>query len=473
MKKHTIAWRLVAIGLLAIGLMSQGAYADRAADGTAFLQSVKSGQYAEAVSHFDAVMKQAMSAAQLKDTWEMVCQKVGAYGGITKPQVWKKDVGGNVYDIVQFPSKFGSTSLDIWVVYDLTGEIGGLWFLNPSPGGPPAAITQGLPAKSAGPQYTAPSYVRKERFEEYPIFVNEGEEWQLPGTLTMPKGEGPFPILILVHGSGPNDRDEAIGPNKPFMDIAWGLASNGIAVVRYDKRTKVHSAKLAKMVDKITVKEETVDDALAAVSLTHSLQRIDLKRIYVLGHSLGGMLIPRIGAGNSEIAGLIVLAGPTRPFEDILLEQVTYIASLKDTLTADDKAELAKLKQQVANVKSPKLSLKTPMSTLPLGTSPASYWLDLRGYKPAESAKTLKQPMLIMQGGRDYQVTEADFKLWKDALSSRTDVTFKLYPDLNHLFMTGVGKATPSEYEKPGSVEPAVVSDIADWINGQQTVGAK
>jgi uncharacterized protein len=161
-----------------------------------------------------------------------------------------------------------------------------------------------------------------------------------------------------------------------------------------------------------------------------------------------------------------VMAGCTRQFEDVVLEQITYIASLNGPMTDDTRKEIDKYKQQVAIVKSLKPSAKSSASSLIMGV-PASYWLDIRGYVPAEMAKSLKQPMLILQGSRDYQVTEADFKIWKDALSSRTDVTFKLYPDLNHLFMTGVGKATPAEYEKPGTVAQSVVSDIGDWINRQ------
>jgi hypothetical protein len=132
-------------------------------------------------------------------------------------------------------------------------------------------------------------------------------------------------------------------------------------------------------------------------------------------------------------------------------------------MTAETKKEIEKLRQQVANVKSPKLSSKTPASTLPLGVT-AAYWLDLRGYKPVEVAKLLRQPMLILQGGRDYQVTEADFNLWKQALSSRDDVVFKFYPDLSHLFTVGKGKATPGEYNTPGFVSETVVNDIAAWI---------
>lgn len=156
---------------------------------------------------------------------------------------------------------------------------------------------------------------------------------------------------MLVHGSGPNDRDETLGPNKPFRDLTRGLAFKGIAVLRYDKRTKVHGARMAKGTN-MTVKEETIDDALAAVNVLRGSSSVDRNRIFVLSHSLGGMLIPRIGQADSKIAGLIVFAGATRPLEDTLLEQVTYIASLKGTLTAEDKKELEKLKAEVATTRS-------------------------------------------------------------------------------------------------------------------------
>jgi uncharacterized protein len=272
----------------------------------------------------------------------------------------------------------------------------------------------------------------------------------LPGTLTVPKGDGPFPAVVLVHGSGPQDRDETIGPNKPFKDIAWGLASRGVAVLRYEKRNKIHTDP-AKWNRNYTVKEEVMDDALAAVEVLRQSQRIDRKRIFVIGHSLGGILIPRIGKADPKIAGLIMLAGcGTQPPEDVLLRQLTYAASLNGPITDDTKKEIDKGVQAL------------------MKCAPASYNRDLADYIPAaaEMAKSLKQPMLILQGARDYQAIEADFNTWKDTLSSRTDVTFKLYPDLNHVFMTGVGMATPAEYTRPGSVAEVVISDIGDWIDG-------
>ena len=194
-------------------------------------------------------------------------------------------------------------------------------------------------------------------------------EWVLPGTLSVPVGDGPFAAVLLVHGSGPNDRDETIGPNKPFRDLAWGLASQGIAVLRYDKRTKVYPEKMRDLVSTITVKEEVIDDVLYAVSLLRSIAEVKPQCIVVLGHSLGGYLLPRIGAADTGIAGLIVLAGLCRTLEDTILDQFSYIYSLSGTLSAEQQKQLDELKKQVALVKSPDLSLSTPASDLPLGVS--------------------------------------------------------------------------------------------------------
>jgi dienelactone hydrolase len=282
----------------------------------------------------------------------------------------------------------------------------------------------------------------------------------------MPAGEGPFPAVVLVHGSGPHDRDESIGPNKPFRELAWGLGARGIAVLRYEKRTKEYAAKIKPLMRGITVKEETIDDALAAVALLKTTKGINPKKIFVLGHSLGGALIPRIGARDDGIAGFIVLAGSARPLEDVILEQMEYILSRKGTPSPQEKAEIDKLKAQVANVKSPALSESTPDGDLPFGI-PARYWLDLRGYSPPEAAARLKQPMLIMQGGRDYQVSVADFEGWKKALGSRPNVTLTIYPTLNHLFVAGEGKCRPEELLIRKRMDEHVIDDIAGWIKKQ------
>lgn len=311
--------------------------------------------------------------------------------------------------------------------------------------------------------YKNPEYVDTASFTERNFqFGIDG--WRLPAILSIPKGDGPFPVVVLVHGSGPNDKDETLGPNKPFRDIAWGLASRKIAVLRYDKRTLTHRNKFMQISDSLNPYVETVEDAIKAVDTLKNIPEIDKNKIYVLGHSLGGMLLPRIAKGDTAIKGLIVLAGSTRPLEDIYYSQIKYILSLDSVLSKEEKEELKKIEKQVKAVKSKKLSINTPATELPMSIN-ALYWLDLRNYKPHELAKKLNKPMLILQGHRDYQVTYEDFKLWQKALLNKKDVEFKSFPKLNHLFMQGEGLSNPNEYNKEGHVSELVLKAISGWIH--------
>ena len=290
------------------------------------------------------------------------------------------------------------------------------------------------------------------------------DPWKLPGSLTVPSGEGPFPAVVLVHGSGPNDRDETLGPNKPFRDLAWGLSSKGIVVIRYEKRTKQYAAEMAKLANSITVKEEVLDDAAAAVAFLRARPEVDPERVFVLGHSLGALVAPRLARDEPGIAGLILLAAPTRPLEDVILAQVQYLAHLDGSVSAEEQAQIDSLKQQVARVKDPGLSDEVAATQLPLGIA-APYWLDLRDYHPEKVAASLTMPLLALQGARDYQVTTEDFEVWKAALEGRDKARLVLYPDLNHLFMTGQGMSTPTEYDQPGHVAAQVITDIGSWID--------
>jgi len=405
----------------------------------AFVHLMAAEKYTEGVAWFDATMTEVMPESKLKLTWESLILKVGTL----KAQIGIRTEQIGEYVAVYVVCAFEKDKMDVKVVFDREKKIAGLFF---------------LPVQ----EYKLPPYVKRDTFIERDVTVGEGE-WELPGTLTLPKGADSLPALVLVHGSGPNDRDESIGPNKPFQDIAWGLASRGIAVLRYDKRTKAYQKKMAAMKTNLTVKEETIDDALAAVTLLRETKEVDGKRIFVLGHSLGGMLIPRIGLRDSEIAGFIVLAGPTRPLEDLFLEQMKFAYWLDGSLTDEEKANLEKIKADVSTIKSMKESEVDPIGNRILGARPG-YWLDIRGYNPAEAATDLKQPILILQGGRDYQVKKKDFQGWKQFLSSRDDVHFKFYPLANHLFIMGQGLSTPAEYLKAGNVGEEVIVDIASWI---------
>lgn len=188
---------------------------------------------------------------------------------------------------------------------------------------------------------------------------------------------------------------------------------------------------------------------------------IDPNRIFVIGHSLGGTLVPRIAQADSSICGFIIMAGAARPLEEILPEQMAYVFSSDGSITKEEKDQIDKVKEQASKIKSPDLS----ENDAPILGAPPSYWLDLRNYEPAEEALNIKQPILIIQGGRDYQVKpDWDFAIWKKSLSSRKDVRFICYPNLNHLFIAGTGVSTPEEYNKTGNIDETVITDIANWI---------
>ena len=322
-----------------------------------------------------------------------------------------------------------------------------------------------VPGCASAP-YQTPDYARLDALRESEVTIGAGTQWALPATLTMPLGMGSVPAIVLVHGSGPNDRDEThINPaNKPFKDLALGLASRGVAVLRYEKRSKEHGAEMVAKKD-LTVQDETVDDALAAVALLRQTPGVDAKRIYVLGHSLGGYLVPRIGARDQQIAGFVVLAGSARPLEEIIVEQNEQLAKQDGTVSQSEQKAIDEAQRMAAEIKA--LTPRNRAAKFYYG-APASYWLDLKGYNPPQSAKSLSQPMLILQGERDYQVTMTDFELWKDALQNRKNVAFVTYPKLNHLFMTGEGAPNRNDYQRTGHVDAKVIADIAAWIEGSE-----
>ncbi len=416
---------------------------DLAGSAKEFIELLAREDFSSAVGKFDSAVKKAMPAEKLREAWKSLIAQTGPFKrqvGIRTERIEQLQC-----DFVFVTCEFATTNLDIQIIFNGAKQITGLFFV---PSQPPA-------------DNKLPSYIKTGSFREKEVSVGTGQ-WALPGTLTFPREGGPFPAVVLVHGSGPQDRDETIGPNKPFRDLAWGLASCGIAVLRYEKRTKAYAEKLASAENSITVKEETIEDALAAVSLLRKTEGIDAKKIFVLGHSLGGMLVPRIGASDPDIAGFIIMAGTTKHLEDVIIEQGFYAALLDGAISEDEKAQLEQLKTQAAKVKDRQLSSMTSSRDL-LG-APANYWLDLRGYNPAEAARNLKQPMLILQGERDWQVTMEDFQGWKKSLSSRKDVEFKTYPKLNHLFIEGEGKSWLGEYARAGHVSAVVIDDIANWI---------
>ncbi|MGI8467470.1 MAG: alpha/beta hydrolase [Pyrinomonadaceae bacterium] len=405
---------------------------DNRAQAKLFLESLAKKDFQTAYGLFADEVKAKLPAEALPQVWAQVTGEYGEFRGIKELKKTADDE--SFIAVLEFSKKTENFAFR----FNNQGKILGFTL---APTGETA-------------KYETPKYADTNSFTESEVTVGAGE-WALPATLTMPKDKKNVPAIVLVQGSGAHDRDEMIGNTKIFKDLAWALASRGIAVLRYDKRTLVHGKEMAALKN-FTVNEETVDDALLAVELLRKTPNVDAKNIFVLGHSLGGMMIPRIGARDGKIAGLIVFAGATRPLEDAIVEQTEYLANLDGTVTKEEQARIDAYKQISAKIKS--LTESDRDSGEFYYGAPASYYLDLRNYNAPQSAAKLEQPMLILQGENDYNVTMREFAGWKNALQSRKNVQFKSYPKLTHLFMEGAGG------NPPGHVDETVISDIADWI---------
>jgi uncharacterized protein len=259
-------------------------------------------------------------------------------------------------------------------------------------------------------------------------------------------------LIIFIHGSGPNDRDETIGPNKPFKDMAEAFLKEGIASYRFDKRTKSNPETFS---DESTVEDEVVVDAVAIINHFRGSEKFKNHKIIVLGHSLGAFMMPKI-ANSISIDKAIMMAGNARDLQDVIIDQYVYLNNLNPTKEGED--EIIKVKKEVSLLTSNKINTTASSDELPLGLS-AKYWQSLINYKPLVEVKKITIPLLILNGERDYQVTMKEFNLWKKTLVN-TKTQFISYPKLNHLFIAGEGKPSPEEYTFKGEVDTKVIQDI-------------
>ncbi len=284
----------------------------------------------------------------------------------------------------------------------------------------------------------------------------------LPGTLAMPEGAGPFPAVVLVHGSGPLDRDSTIGPNHPLRDIAHGLAERGIATLRYDKRTRVHPLAVASDPE-FGVDEESTHDTVAAVTALRATPGVDPDRVFVFGHSLGAMLTPRIVQQADGAAGGIMLAASPRSMLDLIPEQMERMGGIQGAGPVALAARLESIHDLIARLRAGE---ETPDATAILGAS-AGYFRSADALDPVADARALRQPLLVLHGGHDIQVTDADWQSWVDAFADDPRVTLKRYPGLGHLGIVADPDRPMATYLEPGTLDEGLVDDVAAWILSQ------
>ncbi|MBS1637874.1 MAG: alpha/beta fold hydrolase [Bacteroidetes bacterium] len=269
-----------------------------------------------------------------------------------------------------------------------------------------------------------------------------------------------LPVVILVHGSGPNDRDETMGPNKCFRDLAQGLSQKGFAVFRYDKRTFAHTYDMKPRSDSMTIYTETMNDAVDAVRHIKTYTFIDTTRVYLVGHSQGAMCAPKIAELEPRLKAIVMMAGPTRSIVDIIPEQIEYLAGLDDSISTAEQMNITAVKWMADKIKHP----DAKAATMPLMGANLYYWKSFMDYNQVATAQSLKLPILIMNGERDYQVRMTEFDGWKQALKDHPNVSFKSYPELTHLFIEGSSKPGPADYDIPRHIPQAVIDDIADFL---------
>jgi len=417
----------------------------------AVLDRLQAGRFEDLAEMFLPAVRPLVSAAVLETAWRAVVGDGGTVVGRGTPVV---DPPRSGVTVVRLPLHLARGDATLVVSVADGGRLAGL---------------QLAPASAAQPvePWQPPPYADPQHFEESEVLIGS-EPWAVPGTLTVPRGDGRFPALVLLAGSGPMDRDETLGPNKPFKDLAWGLASRGVAVLRFDKVTLAHPD-LVKRHPRFTVLDEYGDAVRGAIALLTSLPHVDAGRIVLLGHSLGGTVAPRLAEAAPRIAGLVLAAAGSVPLHRAMVRQLRYLAALDPSLAAASHEVLEMAERQAARVDSPDLSPDTPAEELPMGV-PAPYWLDLRAYDPVATARRLAQPIFLVQGGRDYQVTvEDDLARWREGLAGRPGVRITVYPGDNHAFFPGSGPSSPTEYDVPQHVDEALVEDVAAWVQQLST----
>lgn len=391
------------------------------------------GDFDRTYETMSLIVKAQMSKNDLKTAWDATVKGLGKYVQVYETTEESKDS----YRIVTVLLEYENNGLKISFTYNTSDKMDGLWF---------SYATVGMDLETT------------DTYTEQAITIGEGS-YPVDGILTLPQGIEKPPVVILVHGSGTHDWDETVGANKPFRDIAHGLAEQGIASIRYQERL----AKYPELATSdVTIREDSLDDADQAIKYAAAYDKLDTSRIFVIGHSLGGMLAPEIAAKHEEVKGIICLAGSPRRLEDIIVDQQELLIGLSEDYTESQKEEILDLtKEQAEQVKGVTEEDKGTY----LGIT-APYWYSLNQIDTPDIVTALDIPMLICQGSADWQVyADKDYTAWQELLKGKDNVTFHLYENLNHLFMESTGKVDVDEYNTPGTVRQQVIDDMAAWIN--------
>ncbi len=405
------------------------------------VNDMMSGNFKTIVDKFDDKLKAQLNEESMESAWDSVLLPLGDYTELNSEKV--QTIGE--YMVVELVYEYENDGLKVTISYDKEGKVGGI-NLNYVP--------------------VQKDAIDNDKLEE--INVTVGSELPLDGILTLPKAVDNPPVVLLVHGSGPNDKNSTIFGNKPFEDIAHGLAERGIATLRYDKRYNAYPDSVEGDGSKVTLEDEVLQDVDMAIDLLLKENRVDKSNLYVLGHSLGGGLTPYIASENQEVKGIISLAGTLRPLYEVIYDQNKEVE--KNILEGDfDEDTVNQFKTQMEQVEKDILTLRGDISSIDdkevLMGMHVGYQKSVKQYTGENFIDDINIPVLVLQGSADFQVSpDTDYKTWEEALAGRDNATLKLYDGLNHLMMTTNGKRDITEYQTKGNVSDEVIDDIAEFI---------
>lgn len=395
-------------------------------------------EFSNIVDHFTEEEKVQITEDYLSSTWTSYVKDLGDYIGIKTQDVKVEDTSITVVTLMEYQNN----GLSLTLTFTNEQKIQSIFFQYKS-----------LEEEAVSDLY-----------KEIDIQIGQGE-YLLDGKLTLPMGVEKPPVVILVQGYGQSDYDETIGAssNKPFRDIANGLAEQGIASIRYNKRFYQYADKAN---INATIYEEVLDDVSYAIDFASKDTRVDGAKIYIIGHSLGGMLCPKIASDNEQVAGFISLAGSPRRLENIIYDQVLNALLKEENLTEDERTKIISQYDdallQIKNLSNDNLGEAI------LGVT-GYYWKSLNNIDSIKLVGKLEIPMLFLQGSADFQVfADKDFLQWENILKGNDNASFKLYEGLNHLFMTTNGLTDTTEYDVEGTVNEQVINDMTEWILGQK-----
>ncbi|MGM0649040.1 MAG: alpha/beta fold hydrolase [Bacteroidota bacterium] len=404
------------------------------------MNNLLSGNFEAAVSSFDNGLKDDVDAEKLES---MHKQYKESYGEAAKRPKVLKTYYDNKHIVYQFlwygdqscKLRF-ETNNDKITAFNMQME----------------AVTKG---------WSYPDYADRSDYKTYPELI-QCESYALPGEIVMPVKDQHDKFVIFIHGSGPSDRDASVQGNRPFRDLAYGLAAKGIGSIRYEKNTYLFGTELAN--DKgLTIWDETGKDVVSVVKYLQKFKSIEPENIVLVGHSQGAMMIPRI-CDSIDVGAAVMIAGNARPLYELMYEQSEFLMG-RDGLDDGEKRRLKMLKEQIDNLD--KLRGMHPDSVdfaLPFGL-PAAYWKDLLEYDQRECLRNIDIPVFLIQGEGDYQVSMKDFRRFRrDLRRSDSDWKAKAYDKINHLLFKNKGKPSRSEYSRNENVDLVLIEDISTWI---------